>query len=220
MNTQARTRQGTRSPIMIMYLRFRARACSAYEGAAPVISTGVSSRSEPFTTPPPPVDARRPQGRANISVVFSDKFCDQLRDAFREARYEPDAVVDLLGGPAHAALGRGEPEPARRAGADGGPLGTLIRMFLLGDSASRSETQAAFGSLSVADAVAEGLLREDGGNLRADLDVRPYGDDQGSWWVVSDQDSDLRGAPVRPDHVLGVGHASLSLARATARRPV
>ena len=157
--------------------------------------------------------------------MFSDKFCDQLRDAFREARYEPDAVVDVLGAQAHAALGRGEPEPARRASADSGPLGTLIRMFLLGDAASRAEAQAALGALPVADALAEGLLRPDpiggaSGNLRADLDVRPYGDDQGSWWVMSDQDSDLRGAPVGPDHVLGVGHASLSLARATVRRPV
>ncbi|EWM16824.1 methyltransferase, partial [Kutzneria sp. 744] len=152
--------------------------------------------------------------------MFSDKFCDQLRDAFREARYEPDAVVDLLGAQAHAALGRGEPEPARRASADAGALGSLIRLFLLGDAVSSTETAAALGTLSVADAVTEGLLREVDGNLRADLDVRPYGDDQGSWWVVSDQDSDLRGAPVGPDHVLGVGHASLSLARATARRPV
>lgn len=152
--------------------------------------------------------------------MFSDKFCDQLRDAFRDASYEPDAVVDLLGAPAHAALGRGEPEPARRASRDGGPLGTLIRLFLLGDAESAPDVQRALGSISVTEALEAGLLRGDGDVVRANLDVRPYGDDEGFWWVVSDQDSDLRGEPVGTDHVLGVGHASLSLARATARRPV
>jgi methylase of polypeptide subunit release factors len=152
--------------------------------------------------------------------VFSDKFCDQLRDAFRDASYEPDTVVDLLGAPAHAALGRGEPEPARRASRDGGPLGTLIRLFLLGDTESAHDVRRALGSISVTEALAAGLLRGDGDAVRANLDVRPYGDDEGFWWVVSDQDSDLRGGPVGADHVLGVGHASLSLARATARRPV
>jgi methylase of polypeptide subunit release factors len=52
---------------------------------------------------------------------------------------------------------------------------------------------------------------------RAGLDIRPYDD---SWWVVADLDSDLRGGEVPADHVLGVGHASINLARATTRRPV
>jgi methylase of polypeptide subunit release factors len=38
--------------------------------------------------------------------------------------------------------------------------------------------------------------------------------------VVADLDSDLRGGEVPADHVLGVGHASINLARATTRRPV
>jgi hypothetical protein len=38
--------------------------------------------------------------------------------------------------------------------------------------------------------------------------------------VLSDLDSDLLGGEVPPEHVLGVGHASLSLIRATIRRPV
>ena len=38
----------------------------------------------------------------------------------------------LLGAAAHAALGRGEVEPAYRAAADGDELGVLVRMLLLG----------------------------------------------------------------------------------------
>jgi methylase of polypeptide subunit release factors len=50
--------------------------------------------------------------------------------------------------------------------------------------------------------------------------VRPYAADDGAWWVVSDLGTDLRPPPLRPDHVLGVGGASVTLAQATVRRPV
>ncbi|KAA2254921.1 class I SAM-dependent methyltransferase [Solihabitans fulvus] len=152
---------------------------------------------------------------------LSPAFCDRLRDAFRSTGYDADGVVDLLGTQAHAALGRGEPEAARRASRDGGPLGTLIRLFLLGDAEPAQAVRAALGPLSIEDAVAAELVVADGDALRAGLDVRPHGDEEGSWWVFSDLDADLRqGAPVPADHVLGVGHASLSLVRATSRRPV
>jgi methylase of polypeptide subunit release factors len=145
---------------------------------------------------------------------LSADLCARLRAAFLTAGYTADGVVAVLGPHAHAALGRGEPEPARRASRQAGPLGTLIRLFLLGEAEPEREVRAALGPLDLADAVANEILTPD---LRAGLDVRPYED---NWWVVADLDSDLRGGPVRADHVLGVGHASVSLARATARRPV
>lgn len=152
--------------------------------------------------------------------MFSDDFCHRLREAFQAAGYQPDGVVDLIGAPAHSALGRGEPEPARRASRDGGELGTLIRLFLLGDAEPESSVRKAFGSAGVTEALSNGLLTTDGDELRAGLDVRPYGDDQGSWWVMSDLGAELRSGAVDTEHVLGVGQASLSLARATARRQV
>jgi methylase of polypeptide subunit release factors len=128
--------------------------------------------------------------------------------------------VDVLGGAAHAALGRGEPELAYRASRDAGELGTLIRLFLLGGTEPEAAVRAALAPLSLDDALALGLVCGHGDGLRAGLDVRPHGDEEGSWWVLSDLDSDLLGGEVPGDHVLGVGHASLSLARATSRRPV
>jgi methylase of polypeptide subunit release factors len=160
-----------------------------------------------------------------VSPDLSAEVCARLREAFRAARYDADGVVDLLGPHAHAALGRGEPEPARRASGDAGPLGTLMRLFLLGDTEPESAVRAALHPLDVADAVPAGLLRADGEGYQAALDVRPHGDDEGSWWVVSDLDPELRRGrgdvgEVPSDYVLGVGHASMSLIRATARRPV
>jgi len=136
---------------------------------------------------------------------LSADLCARLREAFLTADYTADGVLGVFGAQAHAALGRGEPEAAHQATRDAGALGTLIRLFLLGESEPEHAVRAALGS----DAVANQIVDADG---RAVLDIRPYDD----FWVIADLDSQLRG----PDHVLGVGHASISLARATARRPV
>jgi methylase of polypeptide subunit release factors len=151
---------------------------------------------------------------------FPPDFCARLREAFQRTGYDADGVVAALGGAAHAALGRGEPELAERASRDAGELGTLIRLFLLGGAEPEAAVEAALAPVAVAEAIETGLLRGAGDAVRAGLDLRPHGDEQGSWWVVSDLDSDVLGAEVPPDHVLGIGHASLSLIRATIRRPV
>src|SRR5207248_6782457 len=53
--------------------------------------------------------------------------------------------------------------------------------------------------------------------LRAGVEIEAYGDR----WIVSDVDAAMRpGRPLPPDHVLGVGGASTTLAESTIRRPV
>ncbi|HZZ48163.1 MAG TPA: methyltransferase [Pseudonocardia sp.] len=156
---------------------------------------------------------------------FTPELCAGLRTAFLRTGYHVDGVPELLGGAAHAALGRDEPVPARIAASAGGPLGALIRLFLLGDAVPEDEVADALAPVTVPEAVAAGLLAAsaDGSGLVAALDVRPHGDDGGSWWVVSDTEAGrLTGRHEAPeaDHVLGVGHASLSLAAATVRKPV
>ena len=50
--------------------------------------------------------------------------------------------------------------------------------------------------------------------------LRPYATDtSGPWWVFSDFGSDVRPGPLAPDHVLGIGAASLTLAQADATAP-
>jgi methylase of polypeptide subunit release factors len=146
--------------------------------------------------------------------------CAGLREAFGKVGFDVDGVPALLGPEAHAALGRDEPVPARRATAGSGPLGTLVRLFLLGDTEPADAVAAALAPVDVSDAVAAGLLRAHGDGLVAALDVRPHG--VAGHWVVSDLDTRPGGRRVAlpADHVLGVGQASLSLAGATVRRPV
>lgn len=144
-----------------------------------------------------------------------------VRDRFRELDFSVDGVFDLLGATAHHALGRNETTPARRICRDGGPLGTLIRLFQLQDDLDRREVEAALGTL-IDPLVAWGVLGVDGDQVRALVDVRPYGDEQHDWWIVCDLTPGLDQRPVEvgPDHVLGISEASTSLAQLTTREPV
>jgi methylase of polypeptide subunit release factors len=151
-----------------------------------------------------------------VDPQLSPAVVDALRTALTKARYSTDGVRDLLGGAAHAALGRGELEPAFRAARDGGELGVLVRLLLLGGVEPDADVRAALAPLDPADAAAAGLLRRAGDGWAAVLDLRPYGDDDGDWWVLSDLDRTRQ----ERDHVTGVGAASLTLAAAVARRPV
>ncbi len=141
---------------------------------------------------------------------------DALGADLRAAGYTVDGVAELLGADAHAALGRGVWWPALRAcDAAGGPLATLVRLFLLGADESPQRVAEAFPTAGLAALTAEGVLVDTGETVRAILDIRPYSD----FLVVSDQDAAVRAGPLHRDHVLGIGGASVSLARAVVRTP-
>ena len=158
----------------------------------------------------------------------------RLREAFLAAGYTVDGVADRLGPEATAALQRHETVPARRRTAGGDALDALVRLFLLQDPVDARTTGLPGEAL-----LAAGLAEQSAGELRAVLDVRPYGEavvglsgETGSghgsapegpaWWVVSDLGTglDVRHRPLDLEHVLGVGGASTTLAQATVRRDV
>lgn len=133
--------------------------------------------------------------------------------------YTVDAVSDLLGPIGRAAHQRGDLTGVARALPDRGPLATLVRLFLLGEPVPDNEARAALRPLDIS--AAGELIEVAGGVAQARLELRPYATDpSGPWWVVSDFGSDVRPGPLAPDHVLGIGSASLTLAQATPRRPV
>ena len=143
----------------------------------------------------------------------------RVREAFLDAGFTADGMLGLLGASAYAGLGRGEFVPARRAleGRRGADV-ELARLFVLGDRVQRGEAQA---HLPLDDLTALGLV---GGadEVSALVDVRPYGESDTDWYVVSDHGPDSAGRDVDEvavDHVLGVGGASLTLARLTPRSP-
>jgi methylase of polypeptide subunit release factors len=144
--------------------------------------------------------------------------------------YTVDAVDALLGPMAHAALGREQALPARlelRSRLDD-PLAVLVSVFILGLELPRRRLASALPSLGVDGAVRLGLVQESGPGpgdaVRAAVDLRPYAavDALGAadWCVVSDPGELATGRPLAADHVLGVGGASVTLARSTVRQPV
>ena len=144
-----------------------------------------------------------------------------LRSALDRASFTVDAVYALLGDDAHRALGRNQTVPALRATRGGGDLATLVRLFALQVPVDRSRAEAALPGLVDA-LVAGGMLDASGGEVRALVDIRPYGDEDHDWWIVCDPTSGLDGrqAPMDPSYVLGISEASSSLAQLTVREPV
>jgi methylase of polypeptide subunit release factors len=140
----------------------------------------------------------------------------ELRAALGDAGYTVDGVRERLGPAAHAALGRNETTPAWRVTDSGDALDTLIRLFLLQRAVPESLVDKTFGAATT-DLVAARILVVEGKNIRAALDVRPYADDDRSWWVVADLTPGLDGRQevMRTDYVLGIAPASISLVNLT-----
>jgi len=137
-----------------------------------------------------------------------------------------DAATDLLGPVASDALAREDPVPAarvleRQLGRE--PIAALVAAFVLGRPVRRSSLDAALPRLGVEGAVRLGLLDAAGAapqdDVRALCDLQPYAavDATGTaqWWVASDLGELAVEGPLRPDYVLGVGGASVTLAQCT-----
>ncbi len=152
-------------------------------------------------------------------------FIAPLRDALHTAGFTYDRVAEAIGEDAHRALGRNETLPALRRTTSGGPLDTLVRLFLLQTPVSREAADRALPGL-VDRLCNAGLLEQSVSEVAARMDCRPYATSEAGadrdLWVVSDLTPGLDGAPVAvgPDHVLGISSASTSLAQLTMREPV
>jgi hypothetical protein len=156
--------------------------------------------------PPPP--------RVDTALVAA------LRSDLERAVYTVDGVRAAIGPVADAALHREQPLPADLATRSSRePAALLVRCFALGMPVASADLDRALPSITTAGAVDLGLAEASGGAAWATCDLRPYGDDEHDWWLVSDQTEIARGEPLPPDHVLGVGPASTTVAQWTPRRP-
>ncbi|MCU1414500.1 MAG: SAM-dependent methyltransferase [Microbacteriaceae bacterium] len=146
---------------------------------------------------------------------------DRLRADLGSARFEVEALTALWGVDAAAALHRGQRTPALRRLGLGDPLSTLARAFVLGMRVEIRDLASALPTLGIDGAVELGLVDGEGNPL---LDLRPYSfvdaHGVGSWWIASDLGELSTGAPLRVDHVLGVGGASTTLSGMMLDRPV
>ncbi|SOC56302.1 DUF7059 domain-containing protein [Ornithinimicrobium cerasi] len=162
-------------------------------------------------------------GRAAPAVVPG--VVDALRADLTAAGYTVERVEEVLGPRATAALRREQPLLAERVTREvADPVAILLRCFVLGRPATRAALDAALPRTT-----ADGLLAlrlvaaaDDGtpDSFVPTSDLRPYGDEDHTWWVVSDLSEHALGGVLPTDHVLGVGGASTTLASWTPRPPV
>ncbi|MFN2320494.1 MAG: methyltransferase [Dermatophilaceae bacterium] len=142
-----------------------------------------------------------------------------LRTDLIAARFTGAGVTEVLGPMASAAFAREHPLPAERVtAASTDPCAALIRLFTLGAPVDLRDVQAALPNVGIDGVLALGLVRREGDGLVATCDLRPYAAAAQDWWVASDRAEFATGEPLTPDHVLGIGGASATLAAWTPRR--
>lgn len=172
---------------------------------------------------PLPTDPGRPAPAVVPGVVGA------LRADLADAGYTVERVEEVLGPRATAALRREQPLLAERATREGtDPVATLLRCFVLGLPVARAVLDAALPRTTADGLRALGLVAAAGPGtgpgedalLRPTSDLRPHGDEEHTWWVVSDLSEHALGGVLPTDHVLGVGGASATLASWTPRPQV
>ena len=153
-----------------------------------------------------------------VPRLLDDAGVAALRDALTGAGYTAGGIAKRLGPAAVDRLAAGDYRDALRATEDRDPLATLVRLFVCAQTEPPEVVAAALAPLALPDAVAAGLVTPVEAGLCQGIDLEAYGE----WWVLADLPATARtpGEPLPPDHVLGVGGASTTLAEATIRRPV
>ena len=202
-------------------------ACPTGRDASPDALRDVPGTTTPASPPAPRATAEQAAG---------------LRRDLEATGWGVDSVHHLLGDAADAALRREIRLPAlralrraldedRAAGATPDPTAVLTALFMLGQTVPAAELDSALRRTRTRGALAMGLVElvPDAGagaapRVRALVDLRPHEarDETGDvrWWIASDLGELATGAPLAPDHVLGIGGAGLALAALTPRRPV
>ncbi|MEO6998801.1 MAG: methyltransferase [Terracoccus sp.] len=218
----------------------RLRPIKAPRGGS-AAGSGGTHRTEPAEPAPGPAHLHEALARAPdaSTPVVDGNLLSALRADLTRAGFTVDGVADRLGPLAASALNREQPVLARLSTAAAtDACGVLIALFTLGETVTSAAVDLALPTLGVGGAVALRLVRAASGQVRAVCDLRPYGEDRGGgsgsgsgsgtgpasrghdWWVASDLGELQTGSVLRPDHVLGIGGASMTLASWTVRRPV
>ncbi|MHC9045462.1 DUF7059 domain-containing protein [Microbacterium saperdae] len=143
--------------------------------------------------------------------------CAALAADLDAADLRSEPLRSLWGEEADDALARGMREPILRAiRGDDGVLATLGRLLVLGMPQPRSAVDTALPRLGVDGLVALGLATAHDETVTPIALLRPQSfvdtEGVGEWWIASDLDEVALDGALPPDHVLGVGGASRTLA--------
>lgn len=158
----------------------------------------------------------------------------ELAKRLSSLNFTTDAIREHLGPELTRALHRGEPAAVRWGASGDSDLDLLIRLFLIRDPAPASDFARVLGP-DLAEALLSAAINPDeplgddnqvcgrcvDNEFRVLLDIRPHIINGHERLIFSDADAAMvPGHIPGPDHVLGVGAASLSLLRSTPSSPV
>ncbi|MGX1933672.1 DUF7059 domain-containing protein [Microbacterium resistens] len=145
------------------------------------------------------------------------RLCAALAADLDAADLRSESLRAAWGDDADDALARGIRSPLLHAIAHRtDPLATLGRLFVVGLPQPVADVAAALPTVGIEGIEALGLAARDGDVVAPAALIRPQSfvdaDGVGEWWIASDLDEVALGGPLPPDHVLGVGGASRTLA--------
>ena len=154
----------------------------------------------------------------------------RLRERLTALNYTYDAVQELLGANAADAMARDQVVPGiwrveqilrGEYSTEQKNLARLLAFFLLARPLSEAEAAEVFGD-TLQDFADAALIERDAADCwTASVDLSPHAADDGTEiYVAADLGAHQRPGVLRKDHVLGIGHASLTLAQITERTPV
>ena len=149
------------------------------------------------------------------------KLAPELADVFTAAGFSTDGLAGYLGPEVTEALFRGEPAPVALAAHGETQMELLIRFFLLHEHLPATLLAEAVGARLATQLLdAKVALADAHGKAYIALDVRPHTIVGANRLIFSDVDASLVAHVPGPDHVLGVGAASLFLLQSTPVSPV
>lgn len=144
-----------------------------------------------------------------------------LAAVFADASFTADGIAAHLGPDVTEALYRGEPGVVAHACRDGSRLSRLIRFFLLREPSAADElAELTSPTLALQLIDAHVVAHLPSGEVQVAFDLRPHVIAGENRLIVSDLDASVTEHVPGPEHVLGVGSASLSLLSATPCSPV
>jgi SAM-dependent methyltransferase len=141
--------------------------------------------------------------------------CRQVRQVFAAADYTEARILRLLGSAPTSIFGTQKLPWLLRRTSGGTALQTLIRLFILGQPASREAARAAVAPMTVDKWAEIGLLVPQSANVKAELQMRCFQD-----MILAYDFARWTDAGLRPDFVMGVSPSSLFLASLTVRRRI
>ncbi len=137
----------------------------------------------------------------------------ELGSVLREAGFSGEGVHQTFDATGEQLSGHADISVRMRRLREAGPLGTLIRLFIIGMPVEADAAESAFLPLGLERAEALGIVRRDGDEVAPEIRIVPHDE-----VLVASDRRPVEGEQLPFDHVAGVHDPSVMLSHLTVRR--